>query len=256
MKPGSALFRGLLPLVCPLLWLGLLAAHVPALDEAERKAELARIQKELAATQERLVREYIAEQPPGARRADVNLIIGTLYEIGQFGEPDSVRAAEYYRAAAEEGSPDAVCALAHMYDVGGTSATGEVPRDPARARALYERAAGAGSVRAMVELGTMYADGRNIDPDPKKALEYFLEAAKWGDATALDRLKPVMLKAREWEDAKPDRKGKAGFPTSQEGLIDKEKVEQFIDVSFNQQKLASAVYVEISRRMMAAMKRE
>ncbi len=256
MTSGRATLRRRILLACLAAWWLALAAAAPALDEDRRNAELERIKQDIAAAQERIVREYAAEQPPGRQRADVLLIIGTLYEIGQLGDPDCVRAAEYYRGAAAEGSNDAVCALAHLYDIGGASATGEIRRDPQQARAMYEQAAAAGSVRAMVELGVMHADGRNIDPDAKKALEYFLEAAKWGDATALDRLEPVMRKAKEWEEARPERKGKAGFPTSQEEIIDKELVERFIDVAFNQQKLASSVYVEISRRLMAAMKRE
>lgn len=244
------------------LWsicLALLLAIAPnalAMDEATRNAERERIRNEIAVAQQQIVDAYVAEQLPGPGRAEVLFVVGVLYEIGRLGDPDPVRATAYYEDAADMGHADALCALAHALDVGAKNGTEEIRRDPVRSRELFEEAAERGSVRAMTELGIMYADGRNIDPDSKKALEYFTEAAKWGDATALERLEPVMRKAREWEDAKPERKGKAGFPTNRDDIIDVAKVERAIDVEFNRQKLASAIYVELGKRLMTVMKKK
>ena len=232
------------------------APGAAAMDEAERQAKLAqleRIQKEMMAVYDRETRSYVDEHGSGKR--DVALVVGTLYEMGRIGEPDPVRAAKYYAEAAELGSSDAACALGMIYYNGAESDSGAIPRDPAAAMKHFESAAEDGSVRAMVELGLIYADGKNVDPDSKKALEYFREAAAYADATALDRLKPVMAKAKQWEEAKPGRKGKAGFPTHQDEIIDKVKVQRFIDHNFMLQQLASSTYVELSKRFAAATKK-
>lgn len=226
-------------------------------DPARMEAERERLRREFDAAQARIVDAYIAEQPPGAARADVNLLIGTLYEMGKLGagDPDRVRAAKYYEAAAAMGSGNALCALGSLYASGAESPDGRIAADAEKSRDYFRRAADAGSVRALVELGMIYADGKNVDPDSKRALEYFMQAAKHGDPDALDRLEPVMRKAREWEAAKPGREGKAGFPTSKEAIIDKELIDRYIDVNFNLQKQMSSIFVELGRRLMAASKK-
>lgn len=234
-----------------------LAASLPAQeggrDEARLAAERERLRREMDVAQERVVRAYVAEQSPGAS-AEVNLIIGTLYEMGRLGDYDPVRAASYYEAAAQMGSENALCALGSLYAAGAESPSGKIPRDPVKSREFFVRAAEAGSVRALVELGAIYADGKNVDPDSKIALDYFTRAAKHGDPDALDRLEPVMRKAREWEEAKPGRK--AGFPTSKEEIIDKALLDRYIDINFNLQKRMSAIYVDLSRRFLVESKKK
>lgn len=232
------------------------AASVGAMDDERLRAESERIRREMDASQERVIRAYVAEQPEGRARADINLIIGTLYEVGQFGEADPVRAVGYYEDAAAMGSGNAMCALGILYDTGARTPSGVIERDVRRSREYLERAVEAGSVRALVELGVIYADGKNVDPDSKVALEYFVRAAEHGDPDALDRLEPVMRKAREWEDARPERKGKSGFPTSKEEVIVKERIDRYIDETFNLQKQMSATLVELNKRFRAAARRQ
>ncbi len=225
-------------------------------DPAVLERERARIRAEMSALNRRVADAYIAEQTDRGLRDRVTLIVGALYETGNMGEPDPVLAAQYYAQAAltetGDGLPEATAALANMYNAGAKSASGSIPRDPARARQLYETAAAAGSVPAMLALGIMYADGMNVDPDPEKALGYFLQAAERGDATAFDRLLPVMNRAREWEEARPGRKGRAGFPTTPEELRKPELVQAFIDRTFDLDRFASHVFVELNRRIKAA----
>lgn len=258
MNSGRQAIRNLFCALLVIL-LGLaapLASRGGERDEARIAAERERILRELDATQERIIKGYVAEQEPGPSRADVNLIVGTLYEMGKFGdgEPDPVRAASYYEAAAAMGSENALCALGHLYAAGAESPSGTIRRDPEKAMQFFERAAEVGSVRALVELGIIYADGKNVDPDPKLALDYFTRAAKHGDPDALDRLEPVMRKAREWEDARPGRK--AGFPTSKDEIIDKALLDANIDMNYNLQMRLSEVFVELNKRIMMESRRK
>ncbi len=231
------------------------AADAPgggAATDAAREREHARIRAELAAVSRRVADQYINEQPPGGLRDRVVLIVGALYETGQMGDPDPVLAAHYYEQAARQGLPEAAAALAGIHNTGAESASGSIPRNPERARQLYETAAAAGSVPAMLALGIIYAEGMNVDPDPDKALQYLLQAGERGDDTALERLRPVMNRAREWEDARPGRKGKSGFPTSPRELRKGELIQEFIDRTFELDRLASHTLVEISNRIRVA----
>ncbi len=214
---------------------------------------LERIRREMDANIDKVMRAYLMEQPEGRMRADVGAILGAFQELGRFSSPDARRALEYYRAAARLGSAEADCALGNFYQNGVDDERGKIERKPALARECYERAAAGGSVRAMLELGAIYAEGKDVGPDSKKALGYFMSAAKRANEAALARLEPVMAKAREWEAAHPGKP--AGFPTSRENIIDPKLVQEFIDVNFEMEKLASHVYVELSKRLAAAMKK-
>ncbi len=213
---------------------------------------LERIRKEIETSIDQAMQTYLAEQPDGKPRANAGAILGAFHELGRFGDPNLRLAVEYYQAAARLGSPEAECALGNIYQHGIDDARGVIKPNPRLARECYERAAAGGSVRAMLELGAIYAEGRNVNPDSKKALEYFMAAAKRADASALDRLAPVMAKAREWEASHPGKK--AGFPTSREEIIDPQLVQEFIDVNFELEKLASRIYVEVSKRLAATVK--
>ncbi len=212
-----------------------------------------RIRREMDASVDKVMRAYLAEQPDGKMRADVGAILGAFQELGRFGNADIRLALEYYRAAARLGSAEADCALGNFYQNGVDDERGRIERKPALARECYERAAAGGSVRAMLELGSIYAEGKDVNPDSKKALGYFMSAAKRANEAALARLEPVMAKAREWEATHPGKK--AGFPTGREEIVDDKLVQEFIDVNFEMEKLASHVYVELSKRLAAAMKK-
>ncbi|MCC8165818.1 MAG: sel1 repeat family protein [Planctomycetes bacterium] len=221
-----------------------------ALPDPAAQREL--IRRQMEAVTDRVVRQYLVDLPEGLARPDVLVIIGALYEMGRLGEANPVRAEELYLEAAKLDSVEAACSLGNLYQHGAESLYGVIPKDPERSREWYRYAAERGSVKAMVELGAIYTDGQDIDPDAKLGLKYYLDAAKYANPTALDRLEPVMRKAREWEEARPGRD--AGFPTSKEEIIDEAFVQEFIDVNFYLEQVASKVFVELSRRIAAELK--
>jgi TPR repeat protein len=66
-----------------------------------------------------------------------------------------------------------------------------VPRDPAKAVALYCEASRLGDVVAQYNLGWMYANGRGISRDDAMAAWFFTMAAKQGDALSQRMLRQV-----------------------------------------------------------------
>lgn len=251
MHRNLSLHGAALPLTLAAL---LLACFVSAAHsgEADTQAALERFRKQLNAVNLKVVRDYIAQQKTDTDRAFASLVVGGLYESGKLGDPDPVRAAEFYEDSAELGSPEAYFALGNIYNHGAQTATGEIRRDPAKARSYFEKAAEKGVPMAMLELGKIYADGMNTDPDPKKALPYFIDAAKRGEHEAIDRLETVMRKAREWEEAHPGKK--ANFPTSTEELVDYKLVKERMELDVNMQKESGRIFVEISRKISEATK--
>ena len=71
----------------------------------------------------------------GRGDVDAQLALGYLYAEGIGVERDPVRAARWYRRAAEAGDPAAQYALGLMYEIGAG-----VPADPDEAEAWYGRA--------------------------------------------------------------------------------------------------------------------
>lgn len=245
-RTGDSLFARVL-----LVFLAAVAAGgVRAGEEEDPALKIEEIRNRLAASYDRIAHEYLNEQSR-EDRPKIALVIGALFEVGKLGDPNPAKAMEYYAEAAKLGSADAECALANIYGMGAPEF--KIPRDPARARSMYERAAAGGSTRAMLELGRIYTDGKDVTPDSKKGLEYYLEAARRGEPAALDKLEPVMRKAREWEESHPGKS--AGFPTGTDDVVDKGLTQQNIDVQFALGQLASHTFVEISRRIAATMKK-
>ena len=72
-------------------------------------------------------------------------------------------------------------------------ANGEgVPKDPAKAVELFQKAAEQGNVDAQNNLGVMYYAGEGVPRDETKAKEWFKKAAAQGNADAqanLDAMK-------------------------------------------------------------------
>ena len=63
-----------------------------------------------------------------------------------------------------------------------------VPRDYAKAREWYEKAAAAGYSGAMVNVGWLYQNGRGVPQDYAKAREWYEKAAAAGNAIAMTEL--------------------------------------------------------------------
>jgi hypothetical protein len=106
-----------------------------------------------------------------AKQDDINaqVYVGEIFERGLGREPDFVQAANWYRQAAESGSPVAQINLAQLYEKGLG-----VPQDPSEAARLYRLA-----------FGPALADNVALDPgsidDPAekiRVLETRLESAR------------------------------------------------------------------------------
>jgi TPR repeat protein len=161
----------------------------------------------------RNAREFVSEQPDRESKADVALAIGALSEMGVLANGDPRIALEFFAMAADLGNPDGDASLGRLYAVGALGP------DMTRAIEHFDRAVRRGSVTAMVQLGDLYANAPpGVTRDSRRALELYVEAAKYGETQALRRLEPVMAKAREWERLNSGMS--AGFPTRREEIID------------------------------------
>jgi TPR repeat protein len=106
------------------------------------------------------------------------------------GIPESQAAAmEWYRRAAESGSPVAYIRLGDVY--AGRSAGLEAPR----ALEWYRKAAEANSSIAMVRLGKMFNEGRGVPQDQALAATWFSRAAAAGSGAAMVELSSLYSRA-------------------------------------------------------------
>ena len=120
--------------------------------------------------------------------------------LDDLGEPFGARLAERERQAAA-GNIAATNWLAEQ------SLRGEdVPRDAARARALYERAAKAGSVDALRELGRMFEEGLAGPVDLDAARAAYEQAAELGGDT-FSRTRLAERFGLDWYALGPDEQG-------------------------------------------------
>lgn len=107
-----------------------------------------------------------------AHAATAAYYLGVIAQRGELGPPDPAAAARWFTTAVELGSPDAAFLLANAYRTGAG-----VPRDDARALALYRRAADREHPAALQTLALAYAQGDlGLTPDPAEAHRYQLEA--------------------------------------------------------------------------------
>jgi TPR repeat protein len=103
------------------------------------------------------------------------------YDAGRHGD-----AAGTWARLAANGDRDATAALAGLYRQGLG-----VPRDAARAAALYRRAGLSGHVIAQTNLGEMLAQGEGIKRDGAGAWAWFRLAADGGNAWAEGQAKAI-----------------------------------------------------------------
>ncbi len=88
-----------------------------------------------------------------------------------------------FKSKADCSRTDAIVAAAYAYHFGVG-----VKRDFARAKELYEKAAGLGDSRAMFNLGCMFSNGDGVDKDDFTAMAWYLKAADAGDSKAMCRV--------------------------------------------------------------------
>ena len=106
--------------------------------------------------------------------------IGRLYQRGKGLPKDAVKAAEWYRKAAEQGDAPAAARLGSMYWMGDG-----VPRDPEQAARWYALGASKGNPLAQVGIGYMSMQGSGTPVDFKAAAGWFNKATDQGDASAM-----------------------------------------------------------------------
>jgi TPR repeat protein len=111
----------------------------------------------------------------GLPPAQANL--GWMLEHGRGAPADAAAALEQYRTAAAHGEPFAELRLGQAYRLGEL---GLLP-DDAAALTWYRAAAGHGNVNAMVALGLMLENARDVPAGPAEALGLFRRAAAAGN---------------------------------------------------------------------------
>lgn len=114
--------------------------------------------------------ELKAKAAAGDASAQVKL--GEALHEGRGIARDEAAAAEWFRKAADQGSPQGLAALATLY-VSGRG----VAADPAKAAELMRQAAEKGSVPASYSLGIMYLRGQGVTADRAQALSWLRKAA-------------------------------------------------------------------------------
>ena len=113
----------------------------------------------------------------GLVTAQFNLAV--LYDHGQGVKRDDAFAVAWYRKAADKGLVEAQVNLANFYLRGRG-----VSKDPRQAVAWYRKAADQDSIFAQYNLGLLYQDGEGVKQDDAAALMWFLKSARQGDADA------------------------------------------------------------------------
>jgi len=136
--------------------------------------------------------------------------LGIIYDYGQGGAQDHVKAREWYEKAADKGNAKAMGNLGALYASGFG-----VAQDYIQAREWFEKAADKGSADAMTNLGKLYYNGHGVGQDYVKAREWYEKAADKGDADAMSNLGWLYAqgrgvtqdyaKAREWFEKAADK---------------------------------------------------
>lgn len=103
-------------------------------------------------------------------------------------EQDFVKAAGWYKIAAEQGNARAQHNLALMYENGEG-----VPRDLAEAPKWYRMAADQGNAGSQNNLGALYERGDGVPLNNALALDFYRQAATGGDENAVSNLKRLEI---------------------------------------------------------------
>ena len=116
---------------------------------------------------------------------DASRVVGQGYLSGWMGRIDPVRAAKYFRFAAERDDAKAAFHLAQLYFTGRG-----VAKDELEADRLAEKAAAQGYREALTFVGVrrMQAYGQGISDDPSSALKWLERAAELNEPTAMRTL--------------------------------------------------------------------
>jgi TPR repeat protein len=119
-----------------------------------------------------------------AGNADAQAWLGVVL-LDRGAEREALR---LFQQSAQAGSPEGEHRLALVYALGLAG----VPRDDAKAAALFEKAAATGHTRAQIDLGILYLAGRGVPRDVVLARSWLEKAAASGDPQALYTLGRAM----------------------------------------------------------------
>lgn len=115
---------------------------------------------------------------------DAERDIGKNYEFGWTAAVDESQAAVWYEKAADHGDPEAQWRLGMAFVLGRLGKA----QDYGKARGYFEDAAASEYVRALTDLGSMYAAGEGMPRDFAKAKALYQQAATAGDGRAFREL--------------------------------------------------------------------
>ena len=110
---------------------------------------------------------------------DAQCALAWLYQVGEGVSQDSAAAIDWYIKAAEQGDPKAQCNLGFIYQVGEG-----VPKDDIQASVWFRMAAEQNCALAQYNLGSMYLCGHGVAQNYSEGHFWHFEAAKQGEVDA------------------------------------------------------------------------
>lgn len=139
----------------------------------------------LAAYEEGKFQQALVEFEALAQGGDVQMqsLLAAMLLEGKGVPADPVKAALWFRRAAEQGFAAAQLNLGVLYESGAG-----ITQSFTEAKSWYEKAVEQKFLPAFRNLAGMYAYGRGCTPDPVKAATLWNEAQKAGDTVARDQL--------------------------------------------------------------------
>ena len=110
---------------------------------------------------------------------EAQFVLGVMLVIGRDVPKDLVQAAGWFRKAADQGDAEAQFVLGVMHANGACA-----PKDAVQAAAWFHKAADQGHASAQCDLGVMYENGKGVPADPGRAVGWFRQAADQWHARA------------------------------------------------------------------------
>ena len=180
----------------------------------------------------RAAREYM-ERAARAGHAEAQFNYAQMIVADRPSFAGFKRALPFYRAAAEQGLPDAQYALAVML----TEGNGVPLADPVKARRWMKRAAENGFDTAQVEFGIWLVNGKGGAKDVDAGRAWLERAARDGNVAAGNRLAHIHAQGIGTL-VDPVKAGAWHVLTKRAGFLDPEMDRQFAGYSADQQKAA------------------
>lgn len=129
------------------------------------------------------------------RYLSATLLNISFTEYENHKEKYEIKAAQYYRMAAEEGDAESQFSLGEFLEKGRS-----IPKDEKQAIEWYIKAAEQGNERAQVKLGLMLAAGNKVTNDESKAIRWLRSAVRRGHSEAqplYEKMLPGIIKLKD-----------------------------------------------------------